>query len=280
MVSIEKHPTALIILLCGLVVFLVYGDSSSTLTAHTAEVTVTTTTASFSPITQVIPQGKYEYIQITESCDPYFAGRCIAAYEGPGVEYAKVTELRNDMILKVKSKEGSDGQIWYRVYFDEWLRYPERVKGDWYVPAVAGRIMRDDGVKVLSTQTPPTAKRIVVSLSDHMLYAYDGDKEFMATKVSTGVDRTPTPLGTFTIYKKMPSRYMQGPIPGVTDNPFDLPGVPWNLYFTTDGAVIHGAYWHDKYGRDRSNGCINLPPELAKILYDWADVGTSVTVKR
>ena len=110
--------------------------------------------------------------------------------------------------------------------------------------------------------------------------SYDGNYLYLTTKVSTGIDSTPTPLGTFSVYKKTPSRYMQGPLPGVSDVPFDLPGVPWNLYFTLDGAVIHGSYWHDRYGTDQSNGCINLPPEIAKILYDWAPLGTPVIVQR
>ena len=72
---------------------------------------------------------------------------------------------------------------------------------------------------------------------------------------------------------------MQGPVPGVSDDAYDLPGVPWDLYFTHGGAVIHGAYWHDKFGEPWSHGCVNLPLQKAKELYLWADVGTPVTVQ-
>ena len=71
---------------------------------------------------------------------------------------------------------------------------------------------------------------------------------------------------------------MQGPIPGVAEEYYDLPGVPWNLYFTYEGAVIHGAYWHENFGSRYSHGCVNLAPADAKMLYDWADVGTMVIV--
>ncbi len=223
-------------------------------------------------------KGEYQYVEITQSCGPDFEGRCIPVYSGPGTEYEKVSDLRTGMILKIKSIEGKGGQIWYQVYFDEWLRHPERVVGEWYIPAVAGRVVNADGEQMLSSKSI-TNKRIMIDLSDHMIYAYDGNREFLQTKVSTGVELSPTPVGTFTVYKKTPSRYMQGPIPGVSDNPFDLPGVPWNLYFTEDGAVIHGSYWHDRYGTAQSSGCVNLPPELAKLLYDWADLGTSVTIQ-
>lgn len=229
-------------------------------------------------IAPIGPVGKFEYIEITQSCGPSFGGRCIPVYSGPGVEYEELAELRNGMVLKIRSKEVRNGQVWYHVFFDEWLRHPERVEGSWYIPAVAGRVVTDDGERSLITSGASSSKKIIISLSDHMLYAYEGDKEFLVTKVSTGVSSTPTPKGTFTVYKKTPSRYMQGPLPGVNDNPFDLPGVPWNLYFTEDGAVIHGSYWHDRYGTDQSSGCINLPPELAKLLYDWADLGTVVEI--
>jgi lipoprotein-anchoring transpeptidase ErfK/SrfK len=120
---------------------------------------------------------------------------------------------------------------------------------------------------------------MVVDVSEEKLYAYDGDKLFMEESISTGLEFTPTPRGTFTIFKMTPSRFMQGPIPGVSDQVYDLPGVPWNLYFTAGGAVIHGAYWHDKFGQPWSHGCVNLSTENAKKLYAWAVIGMKVTVQ-
>lgn len=77
------------------------------------------------------------------------------------------------------------------------------------------------------------------------------------------MELSPTPKGEFIIFRKTPSRYMQGPIPEITgSNYYDLPGVPWNLYFTHGGAVIHGAYWHTSFGEEYSHGCVNLPQTL------------------
>ena len=112
-----------------------------------------------------------------------------------------------------------------------------------------------------------------------MLYAYDRDGLFMQTPISTGLELTPTPRGLFTIFKKTPSRYMQGPIPGIADQYYDLPGVPWNLYFTYQGAAIHGTYWHENFGKQSSHGCVNLMPTEAQKLYNWAGVGTFVIVQ-
>ncbi len=44
---------------------------------------------------------------------------------------------------------------------------------------------------------------------------------------------------------------------------FDLPGVPWVSYFTSDGIALHGAYWHIDFGVPHSHGCVNMTPEAA-----------------
>lgn len=276
---LKKQCFVFLIVLFGFIFFLPERNYFPVVLAHTTE--SFRDSQSLEPLLYTPPRekGKYEYFEITESCGSYVKRHCISAYAGSGVDYEKVNELRNGMVFKIKSKVEVNGQIWYRVYFDEWLRHPDRVEGDWYIPAVAGRVITDDGEQSSTSTSTTTSKRIVADLSQHMIYAYDGERLFLQTKVATGDGRTPTPVGTFSVYKKTPSRYMQGPIEGVTDLPFDLPAVPWNLYFTEDGAVIHGSYWHDRYGTEQSKGCINLPPELAKILYDWVPVGTMVIVR-
>lgn len=279
MVVTKKQCIVFLLTICAIVFFLSFDSSPSVAMAQRATQTDVVEKQIVAPIIQQQIKGKFEYIEISESCNFNALVHCTYAYSGPGLKYEKVYELENGMMFKIKNKVERNGQTWYHVRFDEKLRNPEVVVKDWYIPASSGRVVTADGEQVLSSSTPATPKRIVVDLSLHMIYAYDGDTLFLTTKVSDGVDSAPTPEGNFTIYKKTPSRYMQGPIAGVTDVPFDLPGVPWNLYFTEDGVVIHGAYWHNRYGTKQSSGCINLPPELAKILYDWAPLNTTVTIQ-
>ncbi|MDP2598248.1 MAG: L,D-transpeptidase family protein [Candidatus Liptonbacteria bacterium] len=228
------------------------------------------------PVTKVL----FEYIEVTGGCGTNFEGRCVNVRSGPGEDYPIVTRLRNNVVLKVGGKVERDGRVWYKIVFDEWIRYPERITGDWYVIADYVNPLLDEGDRHLPYGVAGSStKRIVVDRSKQILSAYDGEELFMETKISTGLELTPTPRGTFVIFKKTPSRYMQGPIPGISDQYYDLPGVPWNLYFTSDGAVIHGVYWHNNFGRPSSHGCVNLPPEQARKLYTWADVGTRVIVR-
>lgn len=216
-----------------------------------------------------------------DGCNPYFVGKCVNMRSGPGVKYPVVVRLRTGVVLRVSGTVTQNGSTWYKITFtNELLKYPERVKDDWYVSAQFVELIKNETDHELAKgEVASTTKRIVVDISQEKLYAYDGDKLFMEESISTGLEFTRTPIGTFTIFKMTPSRFMQGPIPGVSDQVYDLPGVPWNLYFTSDGSVIHGAYWHDHFGKPWSHGCVNLSPVNAKKLYDWAVIGMKVTVQ-
>lgn len=226
-----------------------------------------------------IEETGFEYVEVKDSCGVHYEGACVYVRSGPGTEFSKITRLRNNVILKVDGKVERDGVTWYKIVFDEVLRYPERITDDWYVVADYVEVLYDEGDKTIwEDGGTTTSKKIVIDRENQKLYAYEGEELFMEMLISTGLELTPTPKGTFTVFKKTPSRFMQGPLPGFNDT-YDLPGVPWNLYFTHDGAVIHGAYWHDSFGRPYSHGCVNLSPKAARILYNWADLGTKVVVE-
>lgn len=233
---------------------------------------------------EVLPVQKvlFEYIEVVGGCGPHFDGECLNVRSGPGIEYDVVRQLRNHIVLKVGGKVERATSTWYKIVFDEWLRYPDRLSSaDWYVHADYVEVLLDEGDRTIEEHgTATTTKWIVVDRSDQTLYAYEGEELFMHATISTGLELTPTPRGEFTIFKKTPSRYMQGPLPNLADQQvYDLPGVPWNLYFTHGGAVIHGAYWHNSFGSQYSHGCVNLLPSDARKLYNWATLGTKVTVK-
>lgn len=257
------------------------GPNTPTLPAAagaTDEWTSPTSTATAIPVVTRPPL--FQYIEVIESCGIHYEGVCVNMRSGPGAEYPVVAKLRTGIVLKVADTVTSEDHVWYEIQFDEGVRYPERVSSGWYVASDYVQSFTDEGDKIsYAGVTIENDKRIVVDISEQMLYAYDDDSLFMQESISTGLEFTPTPRGTFIIYKKTPSRYMQGPVPGVSDDYYDLPGVPWDLYFTYGGAVIHGAYWHDNFGKPWSHGCVNLPPQKAKELYLWANVGTPVTVR-
>jgi hypothetical protein len=239
-----------------------------------------TTTIPIATSTQLSPV-LHNYVEVTDSCGPHFEGACANIRSGPSTSDSVVLKARTGMVLAVDSSTvlDADGRVWYRIIFDEWVRYPERVSGDWYIASDFVHPFQNPGPQeYVPGKSPTTTKHIVVNRTKQMMYAYDGDELFLETPVSTGLELTPTPRGTFTIFRKVASRYMQGPIPGISDQYYDLPGVPWSLYFTEDGGAIHGAYWHNNFGSPWSHGCVNLPLDVAQKIFNWADVGTQVLV--
>lgn len=267
-------------LIAIIVVILIFSLQNNFTFKKTLSYVASSTAPSLSQL-KVPPIELFQYIEVVDGCNPYFVGDCVNMRSGPGKEYPIVVHLRTGVVLKVgETITRKDGEIWYKILFSHKLLYPERVKKDWYVSAKFVHLFSNEGDRLLKkNEVVTTAKRIVVDVSEEKLYAYDGDSLFMEESISTGLEFTPTPRGTFSVFKMTPSRFMQGPIPGVSDQVYDLPGVPWNLYFTEDGAVIHGAYWHDHFGKPWSHGCVNLPPQKAKELYLWADIGTPVLVQ-
>jgi lipoprotein-anchoring transpeptidase ErfK/SrfK len=126
-----------------------------------------------------------------------------------------------------------------------------------------------------ATGAAKAQKAIVVSISQQMLWAYKGDQVVLNSYVSTGRSGFDTPLGSFAVLSKLPSQTMEGVIGGEY---YNVPDVPWVLYFTNSGHALHGTYWHNNFGTPMSHGCINLPMDVAAWLYDWAPLGTPVLV--
>ena len=121
-------------------------------------------------------------------------------------------------------------------------------------------------------------KEIVVSLSQQAMWAYEGGELVRSSYVSTGtaeVVETETPIGYWSILTKYDIQDMQGTINGES---YFVPDVPDIMYFDNLGNALHGTYWHSNFGTPMSHGCVNLPLEVAAWMFDWAPIGTAVSV--
>ncbi len=155
---------------------------------------------------------------------------------------------------------GSDGEWWYR------LRDGVVWSGGPYVPAAHIRHIPPEELTPLSSHLSPQQKRIEIDLRRQVLTAYEGDQPVLASRTSTGFGPFQTPKGRFRIIRKRFSSRMIG---GEGRNSYDLPGVPFPSYFTTSAVAIHGAYWHNDFGRQRSHGCVNTPADVARWIWRW-----------
>lgn len=124
----------------------------------------------------------------------------------------------------------------------------------------------------------PVRKYIEVSLSKQRLYAYENGRKVREFPISSGVARFGTPVGDFEIQRRKVSTRMRWEYgPNHPDN-YDIPGVPHVQYFNGPYA-LHGAFWHNNFGRPMSHGCVNLPLNEARWLYSWADYGDKVFIR-
>jgi hypothetical protein len=117
-------------------------------------------------------------------------------------------------------------------------------------------------------------KWIDINITKQVLVAYEGTKMVYATLVSTGeaglddpAESTATKRGIFRIHTKFVTATMASDVVG---EEFELRDVPYVQYFE-EGYALHGAYWHDSFGRPKSHGCINLSPEDARRLFFWTE---------
>jgi lipoprotein-anchoring transpeptidase ErfK/SrfK len=162
-------------------------------------------------------------------------------------------------------KSSADGRTWYQVLDDKWKLF-------YYVPGEHLRLLPDEELAPLSPDVPPEAKRIEVHLDEQYLVAYEYDVPIMTTRVATGavlrVGTYYTPRGAFLTYHKRATRHMAAG--DITASGYDLPGVPWVMYFTESGISLHGTYWHNDFGHPRSHGCVNMTVQAAKWLFRWS----------
>ena len=117
-------------------------------------------------------------------------------------------------------------------------------------------------------------KWIEVDLGKQRLTLWVGNTQVMSTLISSGRAATPTETGEFAVYDKHPVMTMTGTILGEY---YYIPNIKWVSFFD-GGEAFHGTYWHHNFGHPMSHGCINMTEADAKVLYDFAPIGTKVIV--
>lgn len=133
-------------------------------------------------------------------------------------------------------------------------------------------------------------KFIVISIKQRHMWACTGTKVAYDAAVITGMEKHPstlTPIGTYKIYGKMADTVLTGSDEtGTWRDPVSY----WMPFLDNQYGTygFHDATWRDnsEFGKidpytsdDASHGCIELPLAASKWLYEWAPVGTTVTVE-
>lgn len=133
-----------------------------------------------------------------------------------------------------------------------------------------------------SSSPSPTEdkKRIIIDISEQHLYAFQGDQLVYSFICSTGRAPYYTRTGEFKVQSKIPNAY----------------GSAWNIWMPHwlgiywAGSTENGIHalpimangqtlWAGYLGQPISYGCIVLDTDDAKNLYNWAEIGTPVSIR-
>lgn len=160
---------------------------------------------------------------------------------------------RYDFIQIYDAAQGPDGWLWYDIGDDRWVK-------ENYL-SIVDYSSRPEGIA-------ENEFWVAVDLTEQVFAAYEGDRMVYASLVATGLDRWPTREGLFSVW----DRHLMAPMSGgeVGDDFYNLEQVPHPMYFD-EGISLHGAYWHNGFGRQKSHGCVNMPPRDAEWVYFWSE---------
>ncbi len=142
--------------------------------------------------------------------------------------------------------------------------------------AAAFHPLTQDDVSPINPNVDLATKKITVDTTpEHQtLSCFEGKNEVYFCRISSGDDTASysTPVGDQATARKMFSIHMSANLgkAGGSDNGYDTMAVPWPTFFNLNvGAAIHGVFWHNYFGSQKSHGCVNVSPEDAKWIYRW-----------
>jgi lipoprotein-anchoring transpeptidase ErfK/SrfK len=121
----------------------------------------------------------------------------------------------------------------------------------------------------------PEKTRIVVSLEDRKLALVEDGKVVKVYPVAVGKPSTPSPVGTFTIQRRVmnPTYSHDGRI--VPPGPHNPVGSRW-MGLSIRGYGIHGTNEPGSIGKAASHGCIRMAKADLEELYPQVSVGETV----
>lgn len=139
------------------------------------------------------------------------------------------------------------------------------------LPQEARSILKVDkrmrhGEFVWNEQGIPSGPLLVrVNLQSQVISVFREGHEIGTAVILYGAEGHDTPIGTFPILTKIRDH---------RSSTYDAP-MPFTLRLTTDGVAIHGS--SVRWGA-ATHGCVGVPTEFARLLFEQAEVGGTVEI--
>jgi len=173
------------------------------------------------------------------------------------------TVHHNDPVWVFDQLAGEDGDVWYRVQDDGYVR-----AGNVRLPQAPPQVFSGRWLDVALTVPA-------------LITAYEDDRAVASGLAIKGRVADETPEGIYTILWRVYDETMDSETLGIPrDDPdgYYLEHVLYTQYFTEDGDSVHYNWWSSDLGAEGSRGCLGLGLDDAQWLWDWADVGTVISI--
>jgi hypothetical protein len=157
---------------------------------------------------------------------------------------------------------GDDGATWFET------------EDGYYLP--------NEGLFLAADPTDFTGRWLDVSLGGaaHVV-AYDENASVRSFYAIKGTARYPTPPGTWSVVRRVANEIMDSSTLGIPRNGpggYYLKNVLYTQYFRGTGESLHYNWWSSAWGLPGSHGCLGLSLTDARWLWDWAAIGTPVSI--
>jgi lipoprotein-anchoring transpeptidase ErfK/SrfK len=126
-----------------------------------------------------------------------------------------------------------------------------------------------------STQTAQARRTIVVSLEDRKLALVEDGQVKKVYTVAIGKPSTPSPVGTFTILRRVKNPVYQHDGKVIEPGPANPVGTRW-MGLSVKGYGIHGTNEPKSIGKAASHGCIRMARKDLEEMYELVSVGDTV----
>ncbi|MDQ6670057.1 MAG: L,D-transpeptidase [Chloroflexota bacterium] len=177
--------------------------------------------------------------------------------------HAQATSINaSDRETIVGSVTGEDGATWFRTQ--------------------DGYYLAQDGLFNGAAPHEFTGRWLDVSLSGaaHVV-AFDADETVRTFYAIKGTPKYPTPAGTWSIVRRVANETMDSTTVGIPRNApggYYLKNVLYTQYFRGTGESLHYNWWSSAWGLPGSHGCLGLSLADSRWLWDWAAIGTPVSI--
>lgn len=112
---------------------------------------------------------------------------------------------------------------------------------------------------------PAGKLKIWIDLRRQMISVFRGGHEIGTSVIVYGADGMRSPVGRFQILKKAADYHSRA---------YDAP-MPFSMFITNTGVALHGSPMSSRHA---THGCIGLPTDFAKLLFEAARLGDDVEV--